>query len=310
MDRTDFLAHLAELGIPHDLTIHELEVRYGVQKATYYDWPVIRISDARPMVPGQVEPPEFQPRLQPDLLPPPDFSAVVSAATDARTNHALTLGYLTARLGRPTETSTSNTIGHRWSFDTAFVSLLAWPPELQTGMPSNPTHDRHPEMNAFCHLKFAAGHVVPLGAHEREWMTGALALPPGGTGVFGEYPGQDPLSSLLRGSFRRLPADSATRRAFVGLSADTAALVGMDGDTGFVLPQEAVLGLDLLRIASVRGGPGSRLWVRYRDPFTSKGAERSKEIFVGAQRTSLDEVTRAVARWAEVQTRESEGRDD
>jgi hypothetical protein len=94
MNRTDLLALLAELGIPHDLSIRELEARYGVRKSTYYDWPVIRISDARPLVPGQVEAPDFQPRLQPDLLPPPDFFALVSVHTDARMNHAATLASL------------------------------------------------------------------------------------------------------------------------------------------------------------------------------------------------------------------------
>src|SRR5580692_3384641 len=170
MNRTDFLAHLTALGIPHDRTIRELKARYGVEKATYYGWPVVRISDAHPMVPGQVEPSDFQPRLQPDLLPPPTFSALVSVDKDARKNHALTLDHLTARLGMPTETSTSNTLGHRWTFDTAFVSLLAWPPERQVGMPPNPTHERHPEMTAFGHLTFGAGHVVPLSPQEKEWM--------------------------------------------------------------------------------------------------------------------------------------------
>jgi hypothetical protein len=89
MNRNDFLTHLTELGIPHDESLRECEARYGVRNSTYYDWPVIRISDARMMVPGQVEPPAFQPRLQPDLLPRPHFDAFVSRDTDTRGNHAL-----------------------------------------------------------------------------------------------------------------------------------------------------------------------------------------------------------------------------
>jgi len=73
MDRAGFLAHLAELGIPHDQTLRELEARYSVRQSTFYSWDVIAIADARPMVPGQVEPPDFQTRLQPDLLPAPGF---------------------------------------------------------------------------------------------------------------------------------------------------------------------------------------------------------------------------------------------
>jgi hypothetical protein len=173
-------------------------------------------------------------------------------------------------------------------------------------MPSNPTHEKHPEMNAFGHLTFGAGHVVQLGAHEKEWMASARPLPPGGAGVLAGYPGQDPLSSVLRGSFRRLPKELSTRVAFVGISADSAALVGMHGECGFVLPKERIVGLDLVRISSGRRGQGSNLSVRYEDPFASMGDERSKKIFEGPALTSLDETTRAVERWAEIQARVSE----
>ena len=57
------------------------------------------------------------------------------------------------------------------------------------------------------------------------------------------------------------------------------------------------------------GGARSRLSVRYRDPFSSTGVWRSKEIFAGESPTSLDDVTRAVARWADVEADVSESFD-
>jgi hypothetical protein len=223
----------------------------------------------------------------------------------------VTVECLTQRLGAPTETSTSNTVGHRWAFDTAFASLLTWPPELQRTLGlTNPAHEKHPEMLAFCHLTFGAGHVVPLAAQEREWMTGARPLVPESKDAVGLCPGLASLSSPLRGSLRRLPAELSTRRGFVAISADSAALVGMDGDAGFVLPKELVVAVDLHRIAPARGPAGSRLHMRYRDSFSSERVERSREIFVGASPTSLDATAGAVARWAEVQAVVSEYSDD
>ncbi len=310
MNRVAFLDHLSALGIPHDLTVRELEARYGVRKSTYYDWPVIGLSGARPLVPGQVEPPDLQPRMQPDLLPPPHFDAHVATDADARKNHARTLEYLTALLGAPTHTATSNTLGHRWTLDTAFVSLVSWPPDLQGDMPvSNPAHDRHPEMNAFAHLTFGAGHLVPLSAREREWMTSALSLLIGGASPPWQW-NLDPLYSPLRGCLRRAPPELPPRRGVVGFSADSAALVGIDGEYGFVLPKELVVGVDLVRMTPARGRGGSRLCLRYKDPHTSKGEERSKDILTGASPASLDGAAWVVARWAEVEVAVSEYPDD
>jgi hypothetical protein len=305
MNRNDFLTHLTELGIPHDVSLRECEARYGVRSSTYYDWPVIRISDARMMVPGQVEPPDFQPRLQPDLLPPPHFDAFVSRDTDTRRNHALTLEHLTTQLGTPADIATSNTLGHRWTLDTAFVSILSWPTDLQGDMlSSNPSHEQHPEMNAFVHLTFGAGHVVPLSARERGWMTGARPLPPGGRLVSRQWD-IDPVDSPLRGSLRRLPPELHSSSAFAGLSADSAALVAMDGDYGFVLAKEIVAGIDLAR-STVRGRTSARLSVRYNDPFTSTKIERSRDILAGESLMSLDEAAAALAHWAEIEATVSE----
>ena len=300
MNRNDFLTHLTELRIPHDLALRECEARYGVHNSTYYDWPVIQIFDARMMVPGQVEPPDFQPRMQPDLLPPPHFDALVSANTDARRNHAAALEHLAKLLGTPTDIAASNTLGHRWTMDTAFVSILSWPTDLQGYMlNSNPAEERSPEMRAFVHLRFGAGHVVPLSDRERDWMTGAHPLPTGGRLVLRQWE-IDPVDSPLRGCLRRLPPELSSSQAFAGLSGDSAALVGMDGRYGFVLAKEAVTSVDLARSVE-RGRASARLSVRYRDFFTSTKLERSRDILMGDSLSSLDDVAESLARWAAVE---------
>jgi hypothetical protein len=318
--RTQFLAWLDDLGIPHSVALRDLEARYGLSQSTYYDWLVLHISDAHPLVLGQVEPPDVLPNKQPELLPPPYFSALVSTDPDARTNHAQALAALTRQLGVPRDVSTSNTLGQQWTFDTAFLSLVAWPPELPPNASlENAAHARHPEMKAFAHLTFAAGHLVPLSDQEKQWMATALPLAPAGSDATGLCPdlssdgwsgGLGVLASPLRGSFRRLPPELATRHRFVGASADSAALVCMNGESAFLVPREHIVGIDLARIAPARGPGGSTLAVRFRDPFSSPAVERSQNIFAGASPASLDETARAVARWAERQVRTSDDGDD
>ena len=209
------------------------------------------------------------------------------------------------------EECTSNTVGHRWTFDTAFVSLLSWPPELQSATPlSNPAHDRHPEMRTFAHLAFAAGHGVALRPIEAEWMRTATALPQGGTVSRTSWTAGARVTSPFRGCLRRLPPELATRRTFMGVSADSAALVAMDGVEAFVLPKEHIVGFELCRIAPARGPGGSRLHALYRDPFTTVNPERSKELLVGTALSSLDEPARFLARWAEKELSFSEYEDD
>jgi hypothetical protein len=311
MNRADLLAHLADLGIPHDLSLRDLVARYGVVRSTFYDWDVVRIADARAIVPGQVEPPDFQPRLQPDLLPAPDISALVSAHPDERESHARTLAYLVERFGAATETSTSNTVSHTWIFDTASISLTTWPRELEAGVRvTNRAHERHPELARFSHLRVVVGHVVPLGEREKAWLTRASPLAPEGAAAFEPWMDVSRFSSPLRGCFRRLPDELSRRRRFWGIGSDAAAIVGMNGLDAFVLPADDLIDLELVRLSPARGPGGSKLIARYRDPFTSRDAERSKAIAEGPLPTSLDAAAHTVAQCLDKALRVTEWPDD
>jgi hypothetical protein len=140
--------------------------------------------------------------------------------------------------------------------------------------------------------------VVALSAQERDWMSSATQLSPQGAGEFELWLGVRRHGSPIRGWFRRLPPGLSGYRRFVGISGDSAALVGMHGEDGFVLPKDLVVRVELQHLAPARGPGGSRLVVRYRDPFTSREAKRSKDILFADGQSSLDEAAQKVADWA------------
>jgi hypothetical protein len=299
MDRADFLALLTERGIPHDASVRDLLARHGGSRATYYDWDVVRLHDARPLVEGQVEPPDFIPRLLPDLLPPPQLSAFVALDPDARTNHARAVEILTRRLGEPVEASTSNTLGHRWAFGTAVLSIVSWPPELPPNASlTNPAWERHPEMRAFAFLGFGAGHLVPLDDRESQWIASARPLELAADVIVVSPPSLS--SDAWRGdsSFRRLPPSVATRESFVGWSRDSEAFVGTGGESAFVVRREDLVGFDLNRSSGARSAAAT-LALRYRDPCSSSRLERTKYVLTGRQTASLDTLAQLVADRAE-----------
>jgi hypothetical protein len=293
MERASLLSWLDELGVPHEVSIRELIARYGVARSRYYDWDVIEVAAALPLVPHQVGPLDFMTGIgagPPDLLSPPTFQACARVDADARENHAAALEVLSARFGAPRDAGARNTIAHVWDFDTGSIGIRVFPPELQPRVPfRNPSHERHPELATMCSLEVRPGHVVATSEEELMWMREAVPLLPESVRAIA-LPGAD----ILRGSVRRVPGDLRREDVFVGLSLDGAAIVGMEGALGFIVARRDLRSLRLTRLAPARGPGGARLELAYADAHASRRALRRRTIAETDARDGLDDIARAI----------------
>ena len=286
MERASLLEWLDELGVPHRVSIHDLIARHGVTRSRYFDWKVVEITTARPLVPHQVGPLGFATGLgagAADLLPPPDFHAYARVGTDARENHAAALASLSARLGPPRDTSASNTIQHTWDFDTGSVEIRVFPPDLQPRHYRNPSYERHPELATMCSLTVRPGHIVETSEEERAWMREAVPLLPEHVRAHAR-----PALGGLGSSVRRVPADLRREGALVGLSRDGAAIVGIDGELGFVVARADLHNLRLIRLHPARGRGGAQLQLAYADAHASDRALRRRTIASSSALDGLD----------------------
>jgi hypothetical protein len=292
MERASLLGWLDELAVPHDVSIHDLIARHGRTRSRWYDWDVVEIAGALPLVPHQVGPLDFTTGIgdgPPDLLSPPTFHAYARVGGDAHENHAAALAVLSARFGAPRDASASNTIAHAWDFDTGSLGIRVFPPERQPRGLRNPSHERHPELVSMCSLEVRPGHVIAMSEEERTWMREAVPLLPERVRAIA-LPGGD----LLRGSVRRVPADLRREEGLVGISRDGAAIVGIEGALGFIVARRDLRSVRLTRLARARGPGGARLELAYADAYASRRTLRRRTIASSDLPDGLDEIARAI----------------
>ena len=293
MERASLLEWLEELEVPHGVSIRDLIARHGITRSRYYDWNVVEITTARPLVPHQVGPLSFATGLgdgAADLLPPPDLHAYARVGTDARENHAAALATLSARLGEPRDTSARNTIQHTWDFDTGSVEIRVFPPDLQPRHYRNPSHERHPELVTMCSLTVRPGHIVETSEEERAWMREARPLLAERIRAHAQ-----PSLGILGGSARRVPEELRRDGALVGLSRDGVAIVGIEGALGFIVPRADLQSVRLIRLHPARGRGGARLELAYADAHASDRTLRRRTIASSDASDGLDASASAIA---------------
>lgn len=251
-------------GIPWQVPLETLATRYGIRPHAVYGWNVIEIGTAGPFIEGLLWPlsvqviPEFSPRM-----PPGGFSGTVSRSEDARHNLQFTAKQLMSMLGTAEKTDSTNTLGLRWRFDAAAVSLTVWPPELQKYSLHNPSHEREPRLRTACHLEIVTGYRQPIGKVESTWLETFEPIVPLRTAATAA-------SALTRAAapteveFVRTP-DKRCSHIFgwAGCDARREALIVFNVQL-YVIPMPDVVGFQVARVRPAKGPGGAYLSIQCR----------------------------------------------
>ena len=262
--RNPGLAWLDAVGMPWRSNRAELAARFGVRPDNPYRWSLVSLDVQPPPLDGMLWPFGFQAfeRYNP-AMPPERLSTYVWVADDAEAN----MGHAAAQVARVLSpqpvVDRYNTRRVEWRWDATLVTLIAWPPAMQSGPAlSNPAHDRDPRLRTACSVSVQTGWRPPLSVRDRTWLDGFVPMGPTRNWVSGEP--QDPANRILSAEtllefMRDPPADVARLRGAFGLSVDGEALVICD-DALFVIPLAAVNGFEVRRTLPAKGGGGSELF--------------------------------------------------
>lgn len=279
-------AVMQRLGIPFTRTLQTMAGHYGVKSSRFYDWDIVEITDMPPIVPAQVIPLSINYKTNYDLLPPDFYSCLIGSHQDPRENHKITLEQLRDILGEAVESHTSNTIGHIWEYEDGDIRLTTWPE--RDAQSCNPAHDKHPEIDTYCHLSFSWNFRPPPMAGERVWIE---SLRP-----FMQQGAAYPNSRGSRGIGRRMVEDAGP--ASVGVSEDGEALVGREAKDAWVIPRSYIVATELIKLEPARGPGGSSIKMEYTNIYSSEGGTMSQYIFKGEAPDSLDALAEEISSWA------------
>ncbi len=292
-------ALLDAAGIPWREPRAALIDRYGVSLHPAYEWKVIEIPAAEPLVEGLLSPlsvqvmPMYSPRF-----PATSFSAEVWFVGDARANLRRTAEQLEGRLGPAQIEERNNTVECQWRFGSSLVRLMAWPPDLQDARDphDNPSHEREYRLETACHLYIETGFRPSPTPQELAWLESFT--PVDRIRIDHETPADSSFTSPAEQSeleFVREPAPEHGRLAGqLGLSADREALIFCHRQL-YVVPLADVLGFHVDRTLPAKGGGGSSLSVECRSP---DGDPDTKTLWIAAG-DGADDLNALAARIAE-----------
>jgi len=256
---------LDEAGIPWGASRSELTARYGVRRHAAYDWDVIEIETASPIVDGLLWPlsasagPQF-----PLHLPATQFTGLLRRSDDALENFRFGVAHFGARLGPGETQSSANSIEVCWSCGAARLRLIVWPPAMQRWKFVNPAHERDPRLKTASHLTIDTGFRPAATAAEHSWIATCRAAGRIDTGGTSESAArQSPARERQLEYVRDPPAEAARLFGSVGLSADRMALI-FYGAQLYLIPVEDVVRFHVARMLPAKGAGGSRLEVECR----------------------------------------------
>lgn len=295
---TDNAVHalLDAIGLPWQSPRAELEERFGVTVHPAYQWEVIDVPTARPIVDALLWPLSTQvsPLFSPHL-PATEFSGVVWFGDDARENLKRTRAQLTAALGPAEIEQRYNTVRADWRAGAASVSLMVWPPELQSFRGSNPAQDRDPRLSVSCHISVETGWRPALSERERAWLASFVPI----ADVQAQYNPEpaspvDTAASQSELEFVREPdIDLAPLLGKLGYSADGEALIFCHRQL-YVVPMSEVTGFRVERMLPAKGGGGSWLEAACRTDY-GDGETKSLTLTAGAAADDLNDLAARVA---------------
>ena len=258
-------AYLDSIGLPWQLPRAALVDRYGIKQHAAYSWDVIEIETPQPIVRGLLWPLSVQafPQFSP-TMPATSFSGVAYVCEDACENLRLAVNHLMPALGKGEAIGSSNSLGHKWSFDSASVDLLVWPPDMQRGTSTNPAHELEPRLKAGCYIGVNTGFRAQATAVERDRIESFERIdriPRNRSEMLS--------ADFLRVSqheleFVRQPEENFSHcRGWIGLSSDQSTLIFWNHEL-FVVPMQDVLQFQVTRILPAKGKGGSWFEVKCR----------------------------------------------
>lgn len=154
-----FLRLVAPLGLDFLTTRQQYLSRYGGSR--YHDWAdTVTLPASRSLSDDALS---FHMYADPALLdlPPEYLFADFMPTDDARHNHALIEQQLSVRLGPPSITDSSNTLGREWRFGVFRVVLTTFPPELQDRRLTNSLHQKEPRLAFSAGVRLHADYCCP-----------------------------------------------------------------------------------------------------------------------------------------------------
>lgn len=256
---------LGDLGLPWREPREEVEVRLGMRPDPFYGWEIVSF-DAAARLPGFMAPWETRVFEQyPPDLPIARFGGLVWFEDDAHANLRRTAATLAERFGPAAAGQEYNTLVCEWRAGTASIRLVAWPPEWQSGLPSNPAHGHEPRLATACHVNLLTGFRLPLSEREAAWAASFRGIAPAvPTMRVAMDRLRDAAPSETELEYARDPAEYLpTVFGKIGTSAHGEALIACTHQL-FVVPRGAVLGFEAIRLLPAKGGGGSTLRVRCR----------------------------------------------
>lgn len=262
-------------GIPWRIPRSELAARYGVRRHAAYDWDVIEIDTAPPIVDGLLWPLSAQVLpLFPLHLPATQFTGLVHVGDDALENFRAAGKHFASTLG-PGETHPSaNSIEHCWSQGAARLRLTVWPPAMQQWTFKNPAHERDPRLKTSCHLAIDTGFRSAVTLAEQAWLETFKAVARVETAGMAEATARkSPASQAELEYVREPPIGAAPLFGAVGVSAERSALI-FYGAQLYVIGIEDVVRFHVARTLPAKGPDGSRLEVECRTRCPGIGIKR------------------------------------
>jgi len=252
---------LAVAGIPWRVSRAQLAALYGVRRHPAYDWDVIEIDSAPPIIDGLLWPLSAQALPQfPPHLPATQFTGLVRVADDAVENFRFAVQRFTLGLGPGETHAGANSIELCWSCAAARLRLVVWPPAMQQWTFTNPAQDRDPRLKTACHLLIDTGFRPPVTQTERGWLASFQSVAPIETTRMSGAAHPSPAAQEELEYVREPPAEAGPLFGSVGLSADRMALI-FYGAQLYLIAVEDIVGFHVARALPAKGPGGARLEV-------------------------------------------------
>ena len=241
-------------------------MRYGVHTDNPYRWELVPLDVRPPPLPGMLWPFGFQafPSYSP-AMPPVRLSTHISIGDDTEANIASAAKHFARHLGAKAIVDQYNTRRVEWRWGAASVTLIVWPPGLQSGPKlTNPAHDRDPRLVTACSVTVETGWRPPLSPQERAWLDGFVPM-----GATRNWTPARPRTDLGQTMFaetqlefmREPPSDLSRFRGAFGLSSGAEALIFCE-DAFYLLPLAQIVAFEVTRTLPARGTGGSAISAR------------------------------------------------
>ena len=294
----EFMEHLNHSHIPYQQSLAALAARNGVRKSGYYDWNIVEMIAAKPLLQQQVGLVWCNHNeAEPDLLPPHLLTAFVGGTTNARANHLNAVDALSQTLGNPTaDRFASNTLCHTWTFGPLTLKVTTWPPELND-FRDNPSIQHHPELATYAHLGLLNSICPPTTAAEAEWLRDVVPFQHQ-SGVRPQACFGDEWFMPGRSLRRDLPPRLFARKYSIGRSAGNTAIVVVRDASCLIVARDIITAVRLENMLPAKGRGGASIILDYVDQFSSSQRHRQMTLFFDEGKVHrLDALANEIAAW-------------